>query len=181
MHRKDDYEVIDDKVALKKWKPNLLIKIGVGLNITFAALLSIPVFTLPITIPAIVMNALLLIPIVDTKRYHAYWRWIPIALVLMLTAVIVTAVVISVLAINSLWMLFSNFMNTIIFWTDLNWIDRLDFWLDTFAITLTAIGSSGSVLIILGWYKGQKIGMIELTEDDLEKYEKKQMKKKHHN
>ncbi len=177
MRRKNDYEVIDDKVALKKWKPNILIKVGVGLNIGFAALLSIPIVTLPITITAIVLNALLLIPVVDTRRYHAYWRWVPIALNIFLTLLILFIVVFSVTSLqNVLDGLVELIDKYVIFWKKFEKGINITGWLKVFEIVLLSLGCSGSVLIILGWYRGVKIGMIELTEEEQNKIAKKQAK-----
>ncbi len=174
MRRKNDYEVIDDKVALKKWKPNILIKIGVGLNVAFAALLSIPVVTLPITITAIVLNSLLLIPVVDTKRYHAYWRVVPIALNILLTLMILFIVVFSVTSLQNVLDGFIEMIDKyVIFWKKMDGTIDISSWLSIFEIVLLSIGCSGSVLIILGWYRGDKIGYLELDEDEQEKLSKK--------
>lgn len=166
------------KVSLKKWTPNLMIKIGVSINIIFCALLSIPVVTLPITITAIVLNGLLLVPRVDTKRYYAIWKFIPVVLVLILTLIVGFIVIFSVTSLENVLNGFVDFINTyIIFWTKEQKVSNINItaWLEIFEIVIFTCGASGSTLIILGWYKGREIGVIEVEDKskDIEKDEEK--------
>ncbi len=155
------------KETLKKWTPSFMLKIGVTINIAFCALLSIPIFTLPLTIPAIVLNALLLVPRVDTKRYHAVWKYVPIALTLFLVAIVWFIVFFSVAALEGLLNDFVTFINTyVIFWTKngINENIEISAWLEVFEIILLSVGTSGSIFIIFGWYWGKEIGEVEVKD-----------------
>ncbi len=161
----DNQEKNTHTESLKKWSPSLFLKIGVGLSITFCAILSILIATLVITIPAIIMLSILLIPRVDTKKYHAYWKFIPVVLVIMLTAIIGAVVFFATVGLEQVANTIVDFTDKyIIFWTKNDKLADVDitFWLGTFEIILFSIGCAGPVFIILGWYKGKEIGKVEV-------------------
>ncbi len=152
------------KETLKKWSPNFMIKTGVILNIIFCSILSLLIVTIPITITAIILNALLLVPRVDTKRYHAFWKYIPVALNLFLTVIVMFIVIFTVASLEGVLNSFLQFINTyILVWTK-NEVEfvNITWWLEIFEIIMLIIGSVGSILIIFGWYRGKEIGEIEV-------------------
>lgn len=162
------------KENLNRYTPGLFVKLGVGLNIAFCAILSIPIVTLPLTIPAIVLNAILLVPYVDVKRRFSIIKWIAMILTVFLTAIVSFIVFFSVTSLEGLLNGFMDFIDQyVIFWTRKDVIRDTDitFWLKTFEIIFVAIGVSGSVFLILGRYKPRKIGMVEV--EDVVKKKKK--------
>lgn len=155
-----------NKVYLKKWTPNFMIKLGVIINIIFCSLLSIPIVTIPITVPAITLNALLLVPRIDTKRYYAFWKFIPVVLVVLLTIIVGFIVVFSVTSLENILNSFMDFINTyVLFWTKNKKAEiNITWWLEIFEIILFTCGLSGSLLISFGWYKGRRIAIVEQEE-----------------
>lgn len=171
--------------TLKRWTPSFMLKIGVILNIIFCTLLSLLVVTLPLTVPAIILNTMLLIPRVDTKRYHAHWKYIPIVLTLFLVAIIWFIVFFTVASLQSLLDSFMAFVNTyILFWTKNERHIDISWWLRIFEITLLSVGTSGSFFILFGWYWGKEIGEVQvknkpahMRSDDKSSLEKSNDKK----
>ncbi len=170
------------KEDINRWSPSIFMIIGVTLNIIFCSIFSILLFTIPLTIPAIVLNALLLAPRVDTKRYHAYWKYIPVIIVFSLTTILVILFSLTVSSMEDLYNGFSDFLNTLVFWKREAIIPmevNADPIKDVIEITLMVLGYSGSTFIIIGWYKKKKIGEIEVeTKQSKEPKSKKDKKVK---
>ncbi len=157
---------------LKKWTPSFMLKIGVALNIAFCSLLSLLVFTLPLTVTAIILNAMLLVPRVDTKKYHAYWKFIPVVLTLLIVGIIWFIVFFTVTSLEGLLNSFVDFIDTyILFWTKKQSADvNITWWLWIFEAILLATGTSGSLFIVFGWYWGKEIGRVEVRNKPGKEY-----------
>lgn len=157
-----------------------MIKFGVVMNIIFCSLLSIPIITLPITLPAIVLNAMLLIPRVDTKRYYAFWKFIPITLTMFLALLVSFIVFFSVTSLEDSLNGFLRFVDKyIIFWNDKETLSSLELagtWLKIFEIVILSIGSIGSGLVLFGWYKGKEIGQLEVEKSSDKSIDEKKEK-----
>ncbi len=153
------------KISVNKYNPGVLLITGVVINIIFASIMSFLLPLVVITIPAIVLNALLLVPRIDTKRHYAYWRIIPVILILLLTTIIAVTTLLVVGGLTDFYDSFATFVDKwIIFWTS-NPVfpDSTDvrFWTDVAAIILAVIGGTGSGLTLFGWYSKKEIGVIE--------------------
>lgn len=160
----------NNQIHLNKYKPNFLIIIGVFFNILFASVLSLILPLVVITIPTIVLNALLLIPTVKRKRYWAIWRIIPMLLSFVLAAVVVLSVFILLELSNDIYIAFQDFINNkIVFWTKKSVIPDWASFNETQKITdivLIIFGCLGNVFIIFGWYKKKKIGYLHNEENE---------------
>lgn len=168
-------------VTLSKWTPGVFITVGAILNIIFCSILAILFPLAVITIPAIVLNAMLLIPRVDTRRYHAYWRVIPVILTLILTTVVVLAIFFVVTGLATVYDSFAGFVETVAFWTKKSFMPKSDewtWWLDMFLAIFTACGITGSVFISIGWYRKKELGDIAVQEKEKKPKPKKEPKKK---
>ncbi len=171
----------ENTITLSKWTPGMFITIGAILNIIFCSILAI-IFPLAlITIPAIVLNALLLIPRVDTRRYHAYWRVIPVVLTLILTTIIALAIFFVVTGLAIAYDAFANLIDLLAFWTKNPVIpdsSTWTWWLDITLIIFTACGVTGSVFISIGWYRKKELGQIVAGEPKTKEKPPKKEKKK---
>ncbi len=153
-----------ERQQLHKWSPSWFIMIGSIINIVFCSIVSIVLPLVVITIPAIVLNAMLLVPRVDTKRYHAWWRFIPIALVLLLTTIIILTVFFLITGTEKLYTSFAELIETLIFWTKKEVMPEYStWWLDIVLITIGTAGVTGNIFITLGWYKKKTIGLVEVA------------------
>ncbi len=155
------------KETLNRMTPNFLIKIGVILNIIFCSIMSLILPLVIITIPAIALNGLLLVPRVDTKRYYAVWRIIPIFLVLLLTTIILLSFFFLITFAVEAYSTFAEFIDKyIIFWRRSPVMPSADVgtWFEITMGVIGGLGVSGSVFISLGWYKKKEIGIIEKTD-----------------
>lgn len=163
----DKTNISTHKEQLSKWTPSLLLKIGVIINIVFCSIMSILLPLVIITIPAIALNGLLLVPRIDTKRYYAWWRVIPIILVLILTLIITLSiffiVTVSIDAYNS----FADFIDTyIIFWRRSAVMPSATAgsWFDILLAVIAGIGFTGCTFISLGWYKKKRLAIVDVED-----------------
>ncbi len=150
------------------WKPGLLIKIGVGLNIVFCSILSILVVTLPITIPSIVFNALLLVPVTSDKPRNYASRLIPMLLTIILAAILAVVVLFAVTSLEGALNWFVDIINKyILFWGPSLKLDALDitYWLDIYMIIILVLGSVGSAFIFIGGYNKKDLNISIKSND----------------
>lgn len=161
----------EKEIKLSIYKPTIFIIIGVTFNIIFASIFSILLVTVVLTIPTIVFNALLLIPRVNTKRYWAAWKIIPIVLSFLLTFIVFAGIIVSA---NYMIDLINDFIQMIdkfiLFWND--------YWPNDWSIASDSIKAAeiilnwsffsvaivGNALILFGWYKERPIGTIGEVE-----------------
>ncbi len=170
---------VTSKEILYRWKPSIFIRVGATLNIVFCSILSMLVFTLPITIPAIVLNALLLFPVIDTQNKRKLLpKIIPCALTIFLASIIAIIIFLSITSIEGLLNWFINIINNyVFFWRKEATVDIVDFsfWSDLAIGIVVGLGIGGAVLVLLGWYSKSVIGEIDTYVD--EKKNKKKSKK----
>lgn len=159
-----------EKVMLRKYKPNTFIIFGVIFNILIASVLSIFLPLVVITIPAIILNSLLLIPRVNTKRYWAVWKIIPIILSFILGFIVLIIVILVLASASSAYESFSQFIDTIVFWDGSanvlpawNSVDDIRIYAEVILITASLLGN---IFLILGWYNVENIGYVEVKTKD---------------
>ncbi len=161
-----------DEVTLNLYKPTIFIIIGATFNIVFASLFSIFLVTVIITIPTVVFNALLFIPRVNTKRYWAAWRIVPVVLSFTLAFIIFAGFFFGAsYAIRIIDDLINFIDKYILFWTEywpddlLSSSEKLQFWKVLFNASFLTVACVGNVLILIGWYKAKPIGEIKKPEN----------------
>lgn len=165
-------------VTLKKYKPNIFIKIGATLNIIFASLFSVIGFTSFITIPAIVFNAFLFQTKVSEKKYWGTVRIIPIILSFIIGLLMILIIFFSSEFLFRMYNAIVDSINVAMFWTN-NKLSHQDkdfnifLWLKILFVVVSLLGNS---FILIGWYKG-KIMMISESESTNKKDVKAKIKK----
>lgn len=157
-----------DTKTLNAYSPSIFIIIGASFNILFASLFSILLVTVVITIPTIVFNALLFVPRVNTKRYWAVWKIVPIVLSFFLAFIIFAGILIGAeWIINIIEQIFEFVDKFILFWHDyfepefISSSEKLELIKIIFNSLFLFIALTGNVLILLGWYKAKPIGEVQ--------------------
>ncbi|BDU67571.1 MAG: hypothetical protein TYPL_2240 [Candidatus Tyloplasma litorale] len=166
---KPEGKIVEKKLYL--YKPNFLLKLGVTFNIIFASLFSLLILTLPITIVAITLNAMILVPRVNTKRYWATWRIIPILLSFLLAFLVLVGAWFSWSFVSGMVDSFFDFLSMLSFWKkepiNVAAFDKMSETIQTVIGTgFIFIASIGNVLILFGWYKGKEIAIVKTREKE---------------
>lgn len=177
------------EVNLKRYRPNIFIKIGASLNIIFASLFSVLGVTSFITIPAIVFNSFLFSTRISEKRYWGTIRILPMVLSFIIGILMIVIIFFASDLIIRMYNTIINMANDLIFWKSNDSFktkdpyDQIFLWLKILFVVVSLLGN---FFILIGWYKGKSILISESKstnkkdikkEKKLEKENKKELKK----